>query len=66
VRQIKPKGFWTLVQQRLFWMELERKLNIQKPEDWYTVTVEKAVRMGANFITRQYNGSMIRGTSCRD
>jgi hypothetical protein len=59
----KPAGYWKVIEnQRAFFDQLAIKLNIQNPDDWCKVTLEKAVKEGGRFITRYYNSSMRLGS----
>jgi hypothetical protein len=58
----KPSGYWNDIEnQREFFDELAEKLNIQKPEDWYSVRVDTVRQHGGSFLVNQYNNSLIRG-----
>jgi hypothetical protein len=58
-----PQGNWKDIKfQRAFFDRLAIKLNIQKPEDWYSVTNERVLKEGGYFISRYYNTSVIKGT----
>jgi hypothetical protein len=60
----KPNGHWDdLYNQKAFFDELAIRLNIKKPEDWYSVSVEKVMKMGGSFIHKRYNGSLMRALS---
>ena len=67
--QSKPRqqrGYWkSEINQRHFLEQLEKELNIQKPEDWYKVGIKTvtATGKGGSFIDTYYNGSLIRGKS---
>jgi hypothetical protein len=59
-RTNKPKRHWNVKEnQRKFFDELAVKYNIQKPEDWYTITMNMI--KGGGFINTQYGGSLIQG-----
>jgi hypothetical protein len=59
-----PQGYWNSLQnQRQFFDSLAKKFNIQKPEDWYKITVDEVVHNGGSFIQRHYKGSLLRGTN---
>jgi hypothetical protein len=61
-KKLKPLKYWNNVQnQRRFLDDLAVKLNIKSPEDWYSVKVETVVKLGGTFITRHYDGSLVRG-----
>jgi hypothetical protein len=47
--------------QRFFFDKLAAKLNIQKPEDWYSVQIETVLKEGGTFVNSVYKGSLIRG-----
>jgi hypothetical protein len=61
---VKPRGYWKDKQNhKAFFDQLAIKWNIQKPEDWNTVTTEMVVKEGGgHFITMSYNGSLKLGT----
>jgi hypothetical protein len=57
-----PQNRWKDINaQRSFMDTLAKKLNIQKPEDWYKVTVKAAKKEGATFIKTIYKDSLIQG-----
>jgi hypothetical protein len=59
---IKPRGHWKDIKhQRSFFDQLAAKLNIQKPEDWYTVHLVTVLKEGGSFVKEYYNGSIIKG-----
>jgi hypothetical protein len=60
--QYKPYGFWKDIKnQKIFLDNLANKLNITKPEDWYSVKVETVLREGGYFVLSYYQGSLTRG-----
>jgi hypothetical protein len=59
----QPAGYWNdKVIQRLFFDKLAIKLNVRKPEDWYSVGVKTVLENGGHFVNKIYNGSLIQGT----
>ena len=57
-----PQGYWKdKNKQREFFDELSKTLNIQKPEDWYSVPIKTVLEKGGSFIKNNYNGSIIQG-----
>jgi hypothetical protein len=61
-RDQQPFGYWKDINnQRTFFDNLGRELNIQQPEDWYTVDVRTVVKKGGSFIHYHYNSSLIEG-----
>jgi hypothetical protein len=62
-KQQKPWGHWnSKINQRVFLDQLATKLNIQKPEDWYSIRPDTVKTMGGSFVYTHYNGSLIEGT----
>jgi hypothetical protein len=60
----KPAKYWQdISHQRTFFENLASKLNIQKPEDWYKVSIETFVQHGGAFVNNYYQGSLVRGIS---
>jgi hypothetical protein len=60
-QQLDKRSNWkTIENQRAFFDKVASTLNIQKPEDWYSVSVDTVYKMGGSFI-RYYNGSLLRG-----
>jgi hypothetical protein len=63
MRQSRPKGHWNdIANQKIFFDQLAETLKIQRPEDWYNVSVESVVSKGGSFLNSHYNGSLVRGT----
>jgi hypothetical protein len=59
----KPFGYWRdKAKQKEFFDRFAIKWNIQKPEDWQTVTTAMVRKEGGNFVATYYNGSLIQGT----
>ena len=57
-----PHVYWKdKNKQHVFFDELAKTLNIQKPEDWYSVSVKTVLEKGGSFVNTLYNGSVIRG-----
>jgi hypothetical protein len=43
------KGFWnTIENQRSFFLQLEKQLNIKNFEDWYNISVQQVNKLGAS------------------
>jgi hypothetical protein len=62
-KDYKPSGYWRdIANQRAFLDQLARKLNVQKPEDWYNVMVKQVIQNGGSFVQYYYNGSLRKGT----
>ncbi len=62
ITRTNVKGFWqNKVNQRVFLDNIARSLNIQSPEDWYTVRSDTIMARGGSFINRYYNSSLIQG-----
>jgi hypothetical protein len=58
----KPNGYWSdLENQRKFFDNLETKLNIKQPEDWYKIPTQTIVKEGGGFVFHRY-GSVVKGT----
>jgi hypothetical protein len=59
----KPRGYWKdKKNQKEFFDQLAVKWNIQKPEDWHTVSTKKVIKEeGGSFIVTYYNGSPHKG-----
>jgi hypothetical protein len=58
----KPHSYWKDKQnQKAFFDRLAIKWNIQKPEDWNTVTVYMVLKEGGKFISHYYNNSVKQG-----
>jgi hypothetical protein len=58
----KPYGYWMdVANQRLFFDDLAKKLNITKPEDWYSISSRTVKQNGGHFLSK-YNTSVIQGT----
>jgi hypothetical protein len=56
-RHYKPHGYWKDVDnQRKFLDQLASKLNIQRPEDWYSVPSATIFKEGGNFVYTIYKG----------
>jgi hypothetical protein len=47
---------------KAFFDQLAIKWNIQKPEDWNTVTIQMVLKEGGQFIKKYYNSSLRQGT----
>jgi hypothetical protein len=59
-----PLGYWNDINnQRAFFDKMASLLNVQKEDDWYSVSVKSVIQHGGSFIKRHYNGSIIRGES---
>jgi hypothetical protein len=59
---IEPKAYWSdKDNQRFFFDQLAKTLNIKKPEDWYHVRVKTVIKHGGYFVSNYYTGSLIRG-----
>jgi hypothetical protein len=60
---VKPHGYWKdKKNQKEFFDQLAIKWNIQKPEDWNTVSIKKVIKEGGNFIY-YYNNSVQQGSN---
>jgi hypothetical protein len=58
----KSIGYWKDIKnQRSFFDVLAVKLNVKKPEDWYSVRLDTVLMNGGSFIISYYNGSVRRG-----
>jgi hypothetical protein len=57
-----PVSYWdNMDNQRAFFRQLSKELNIERPEDWYQVRlVDVHNRKGAGLLAK-YNGSLIKG-----
>jgi hypothetical protein len=61
--QRKPTGYWQDVgNQRKFFDRMALMLNITKPEDWYSVTIDRLLKNGGSFIRKYYKSSLVQGT----
>jgi hypothetical protein len=66
VPEAKPHGYWKdKSNQKNFFDELAIKWNIQKTDDWKSVTKEMVRKEGGSFIRRYYNGSLQQGIISR-
>jgi hypothetical protein len=62
-RDHKPHAYWKDVRhQRQFFDQLASKLNIQRPEQWYTVKWDTILEAGGTFVSNYYKGSVTKGT----
>jgi hypothetical protein len=60
-KEYKQKGYWKDVEnQRLFFDQIVKKLNIQTQEDWQGKYSE-IIEAGGNFVNVHYNGSLVKG-----
>jgi hypothetical protein len=60
-RSIVPRGYWKDVQnQRHFFDQLAKKLNIQQPENWDKVTLKTVLSEGGTFVNAYYNSSVVQ------
>lgn len=57
-----PHNFWKETENHRKYLDsLGKKLNIEKWEDWYNVSVKQCIANGANrLFTAEYKGSLIR------
>jgi hypothetical protein len=63
----KPKGYWRDIKnQRAFFDQLAKKLDISKPADWYHISAETVQKLGGAFVHYQYNDSLVKGKLCRN
>jgi hypothetical protein len=60
--EIKPAGYWNDINnQRTFFDDLAKSLNIQKPEDWNNVSLRTVLEKGGYFVNSIYKGSLPKG-----
>jgi hypothetical protein len=58
----KPKGYWNdKSNQRKFFDQLALKLNVKKPEDWFSVRLQTVLDNGGSFVKTYYNQSLVHG-----
>ena len=56
----KPNGYWSdLENQRKFFDNLETKLNIKQPEDWYKIQGTEVYKLGGASLLKTYYGSSL-------
>ncbi len=56
-----PSRTWTMQEQKIFFDELARKLNIKSPGDWYNVRQTDLIKNGGRSILYRHNNSLIAG-----
>jgi hypothetical protein len=62
----KRPGYWKDVKnQRAFFDSVQKELNIQTLEDWYSVPVSKIIKLGGYFVANHYNSSLLKGIAIR-
>jgi hypothetical protein len=58
----KPVGYWQDTKnQRAFFDELAKKLNIKSVEEWRKVSYDTFIKEGGGFVNRYYKGSILKG-----
>jgi hypothetical protein len=62
-RHRASSGHWKSVEnQRAFFDQIALSHNIQKPEDWYSLPLNKIAKSnGGKFVSNHYGGSVIKG-----
>jgi hypothetical protein len=63
LRPQKPIPYWKDIKnQRTFFDNAAKLLNIQKQEDWNSISLQDLSAIGGSFIQKYYNGSIADGT----
>jgi hypothetical protein len=62
----KSKGFWkVLPNQRQFFDDLAKELNIQRSDDWAQIKVSQVLqKKGGIGVLAHYGGSLFKGNYC--